>query len=127
MTDNAHTPMAALATWASDGQGGLVQGTLKVQPDQLLTVKAVWEQARDKFREMKLTASELQTIPYSGNDEVSKQAVNKLRKATGFDAGCLDKTLDDCIARCDDLIRQTEQTMKLYHVADTSAAIKLKP
>ncbi|GAA0621816.1 hypothetical protein GCM10010174_45790 [Kutzneria viridogrisea] len=124
MTDNAHTPMAALATWASDGQGGLVQGTLKVQPDQLPTVKAVWVQAQQEFLDMRNTALLLGNVAYPAEDEVSKQAVNSLRKAAGGEAGGLGKTVDDCITRCQDMIDQVDKTMKLYHVADTSAAIK---
>jgi hypothetical protein len=116
--------MATLTAWVNDGKGGITQGKLKVEPDQLPTVKATWVQARDKFVAMQRTAQQLQFVPYPAEDGVSKQAVNNLRKAAGDGDGCLGKTLADCIARCDDLIHQTEQTMKLYQVADTSAEIK---
>jgi hypothetical protein len=118
--------MATLTAWVNDGKGGVTQGKLKVEPDQLPIVKATWVQAREKFVAMQSTARDLQSTPYPANDEVSRKAVDNLRKAAGSDDGCLSKTLDDCIARCNDLIHQTEQTMKLYNVADTSAEIKFK-
>ena len=118
--------MATLATWGSDGKGGLVQGKLKVAPDQLPTVKAAFVQAMAKFTDMKDTAKELEYIAYPANDEVSRQAVDKLRTAAGSGVGCLGKTLDDCIARCDDMVKQIDQTMKLYNVADSSAEVKFQ-
>jgi hypothetical protein len=116
--------MATLATWASGGKGGFVQGKLKVAPDQLPTVKAAFVQAKEKFIAMQHTARQLENLPYPAEDEVSKNAVNNLRKAAGDTPGCLGKTLVDCIARCDDMINQVEQTMKSYQVADSSAEIK---
>lgn len=116
--------MATLTAWVNDGKGGVTQGKLRVEPDQLPTVKATWVQARDKFVEMQHTARALQNIPYPAEDQVSKQAVNNLRKAAGQGQGCLAKTLDDCIARCEELISQTDKAMHLYSVADTSAEIK---
>jgi hypothetical protein len=118
--------MATLATWASDGKGGFTQGKLKVEPDQLPTVKAVWVQAKEKFTKMLVDSQNLRNVGYPAEDEVSKQAVNNLRRMAGDGEGCLGKTLNDCIVRCDDLIRQTDQTMKLYNIADNSAEIKFK-
>ena len=118
--------MATLTTWVNDGKGGLTQGKLKVAPDQLPTVKAAWVQAKEKFVAMQRTSLQLQSIGYPANDEVSKQAVNNIRRMAGDDEGCLGKALADGIARFDDLIHQTEQTMKLYNVADNSAEIKFK-
>ena len=118
--------MATLATWGSDGKGGVVQGKLKVAPDQLPTVKAAFVQAKEKFMDMQSTARELTSVGYPANDEVSVQAVNKLRDAAGGNVGALGKTLTDCIARCDDMINQIDQTMKLYNVADSSAEVKFQ-
>jgi hypothetical protein len=118
--------MATLATWASDGKGGVTQGKLKVAPDQLPTVKAAFVQAKEKFMEMQGTASELTSVGYPANDEVSVQAVNKLRVAAGGDIGSLGRTLTDCVARCDDMINQIDQTMRLYNVADSSAEVKFR-
>jgi hypothetical protein len=118
--------VATLATWASDGKGGVVQGKLKVAPDQLPTVKAAFVQAKQKFTDMRDTARELQAIGYPANDEVSVQAVNKLRQAAGDGVGGLMKTLSDCANRCDDMISQIDQTMKIYNVADSSAEVKFQ-
>lgn len=118
--------MATLATWGSDGKGGIVQGKLKVAPDQLPTVKAAFVQARDKFLAMQGTAKQLEYVAYPADDQVSRQAVDKLRKAAGGADGALGKTLVDCIARCEDMINQIDQTMKLYNVADSSAQIKFQ-
>ena len=116
--------MATLTTWVNDGKGGFTQGKLKVAPDQLPTVKAVWIQAQQEFIDMKNTATMLGNVGYPADDEVSKQAVNNLRKRAGSGEGCLGKAIDDSITRCQDLIDQTDKTMKLYNVADTSAEIK---
>lgn len=118
--------MATLTTWVNDGKGGLTQGKLKVEPDQLPTVKAVWVQTKEKFTKMLADSQILRTVGYPAEDAVSKKAVDDIRRMAGDDDGCLGKTLNDCIARCDDLIAQTDQTMKLYNVADTSAEIKFK-
>ncbi|GAA3436945.1 hypothetical protein [Kutzneria kofuensis] len=118
--------MATLTTWVNDGKGGFTQGKLKVAPDQLPTVKAVWVQTKEKFTKMLMDAQGLQHIGYPAEDSVSKKAVDNIRRMAGDDEGCLGKTLNDCIARCDELIHQTEQTMQIYNIADTSAEIKFK-
>ncbi|MFC0432568.1 hypothetical protein [Kutzneria buriramensis] len=119
--------MATLAVWANDGKGGFTQGQLKVDPEQLPTVKATFVQAREKFKAMVISSQKLQNIAPPGDDEVSKKAVQDLGKFAGDGDGCLGKTLNDCIARCDDIIGNVEKSMQLYKVADTSASIKLKP
>ena len=118
--------MATLTAWVSNGQGGLTQGKLKVAPDQLPTVKAVWVQTKEKFSQMLADSQILRTVGYPAEDTVSKKAVDDIRRMAGDADGCLGKTLNDCIARCDDLIAQTDKTMQLYNIADTSAEIKFK-
>jgi hypothetical protein len=122
----AGAEMATLTAWVNDGNGGFTQGKLKVAPDQLPTVKAVWVQTKEKFAQMLADSQILRTVGYPAEDGISKKAVNDIRRMAGDDDGCLGKTLNDCIARCDDLIAQTDKTMQLYNVADNSAEIKFK-
>ncbi|AHH98567.1 hypothetical protein [Kutzneria albida] len=134
MTEGFRTPdtlavgheKAVLATWASDGKGGFTSGQLMVEPDRLPTVKATFLQAKDRFREMLSTAQNLRYLNAPGDDEVSKQAVDNLAKLAGGGEGCLTKTLNDCMARCDEMIANVDKSMQLYKVADTSAEIKFK-
>ncbi|MCP2262470.1 hypothetical protein LX15_006209 [Streptoalloteichus tenebrarius] len=120
-TDLLTSMMATLRTWVNDGSGGVHQASFTVDPDQLPTLRAGLEAARDKLLDMRQDADFLQSIPAPGNEEVSRRAVENLTERAKDTEGGLSRAINDGIDRLQDIIDQIDAMSATYRRADDNS------
>jgi hypothetical protein len=125
--DAIHAGWIGITTTVNTGAGSAAPTSFAVHPEQLPTLRAGFQQAKDKLLEIRNKAGDLRYIDAPGADEVSVKAVKQLGKKAGDDDGCLGKAVNDALARVQHVIDQVDATMQTYQRTEDHSAGTFSP
>jgi hypothetical protein len=98
--------------------GGVARRPFALHPDQLPTLREGLAKAQDELNSILTAVPRIRSIPAPADDDVSVEAVKRIRERAGEGPGCLTTAVKDSINRFQDMIDQIDAAMKTYNQAE---------